>query len=226
MDNLFGKYGKRKIYLVTYCAVSAVLLLLTIIFYIFYGRVSYKGNNLRLKSMNTNRIIMLDRNGQELVMERTMFSTSVTAPITISYLGEVISYEFYIDYPGYEFPVEIFTLPDGESIINEMFVFSLDNSPPAYKQTDEWKLFETLRNRYGEKNIRVGLVGLCVFGLALLAFGLGQVIYPESFWKLQHFFTVSEGKPTDFALVMNRMAGCVFLILPFILVSAYYLTGI
>ena len=223
---MFEKYGKRKIYIIAYCAVSVLLIILTLVFFIAYGRISYKGNDLRLKSINTGSITMLDRNGQELAMEWGNFSTSMISPVSISYLGEIITYEFYFEYPGYDMPVEVFTFPNGEQIISEVLYVSIDDNTPAYKQTDEWVLFETLKNRYGYNNIRTGLVGICVFGLALLALGMGEIIYPESFWRLQHYFTVSEGKPTDFALSMNRLTGFVFSILPYIVISVFYSTGI
>jgi len=222
---MFEKYGKGKIYIIAYCATSLLLILLTVVFFISYGMISFKGNNLRLKSINTGLVTMFDQNGQELAMEWTELSTSTISPVTISYLGEVITYEFYIEYPGYDMPVEIFTFPNGEQIISEMFGFFFENNIPTYKQTDEWKLFETLRNRYGDSNMRIELIGLCVFGFALLALGLGEVIFPESFWRLMHYFTVSEGKPTDFALIMNRLSGCIYLTLPYIIISVFYFTG-
>ena len=53
-----------------------------------------------------------------------------------------------------------------------------------------------------------GLIG--IIGLAL---GLFNIIYPEKVWQFNYFLSVKDGEPTDLALIMNRLAGIILIVL-------------
>lgn len=54
-----------------------------------------------------------------------------------------------------------------------------------------------------------------MIGVALLflALGLFFLAKPEIVWELQHFLTVKNGEPTDFALRQLRIGGIVYLVI-------------
>ena len=45
---------------------------------------------------------------------------------------------------------------------------------------------------------------------ALLVLGLFMLLKPELLWKIEHFFSVKGGEPTDFYLAMMRVGGVFF----------------
>lgn len=46
--------------------------------------------------------------------------------------------------------------------------------------------------------------------LALLILGLAMLFKPEFLWKIEHFFSVRGGEPTELYLQMMRLGGVIF----------------
>jgi len=44
----------------------------------------------------------------------------------------------------------------------------------------------------------------------LLILGILMMVKPELLWKIEHFFTVKGGEPTDFYLTWMRIGGAIF----------------
>jgi len=60
--------------------------------------------------------------------------------------------------------------------------------------------------------------------LALLILGLAMLFKPEFLWKIEHFFSVKGGEPTELYLQMMRLGGVIFTLIAvgagiFVLVS-------
>ncbi|MEG2989353.1 MAG: hypothetical protein RR807_08120, partial [Oscillospiraceae bacterium] len=45
----------------------------------------------------------------------------------------------------------------------------------------------------------------------LIVFGLAVIVNPTFIWKIEHFFTVKNGEPTDLYLKMSRLGGILLL---------------
>ena len=59
---------------------------------------------------------------------------------------------------------------------------------------------------------------------ALLILGLAMLFKPEFLWKVEHFFSVKGGEPTELYLQMMRLGGVIFTLIAvgagiFVLVS-------
>lgn len=52
-----------------------------------------------------------------------------------------------------------------------------------------------------------------LIGIVGLALGLLNLIYPDKVWQFNYFLSVKDGEPTDLALIMNRLAGIILIVL-------------
>lgn len=46
----------------------------------------------------------------------------------------------------------------------------------------------------------------------LLILGLAMIFKPEVLWRIEHFFTVKDGKPTELYIALMRLGGMFFTI--------------
>lgn len=74
-----------------------------------------------------------------------------------------------------------------------------------------------LRAQLGKGNPIISHIGLGILGLLVLLLGVWLICYPEKFWAMQTARIVIGGKPTDYALHMNRVSGVIVVILAFVL---------
>ena len=49
-----------------------------------------------------------------------------------------------------------------------------------------------------------------IWVVILIILGLAMLIKPEMLWKIEHFFTVKDGEPTELYLIFMRMGGLFF----------------
>ena len=49
-----------------------------------------------------------------------------------------------------------------------------------------------------------------LWAVLLIALGLAMLLKPEFLFKIEHFFTVKNGEPTDLYLILMRIGGAVF----------------
>lgn len=54
---------------------------------------------------------------------------------------------------------------------------------------------------------------LLFVALFLILFGLAAMIKPELIWKIDHYFTVKNGEPTDLYLTLSRLGGILCLVI-------------
>lgn len=59
----------------------------------------------------------------------------------------------------------------------------------------------------------------CVF---LLASGLLMLISPDIVWKIEHYFSVQNGDPTDWYLAIVRIIGLVFMLIAIVGICIFF----
>lgn len=50
-----------------------------------------------------------------------------------------------------------------------------------------------------------------IFGLLYIILGISCLRYPEFFWKLQHYFSVEGGQPSEFYFILAKIVGIVLI---------------
>ena len=219
MDYLCDKYGKVKVFCVLFFSLSALLAIIAVVSYMSYLHVTYKGHRFHLSYVDSDRVVLVDRDGSELIAEQRGISITNT---TIYVFDEVIKHELTWVHTNHSFFGEyawIFTFPGGEEVVTRWATNHWRRhpvEPPQY--TDEWRLYQTLRHRYlSQGDLRPLFILASLLGFLSFAAGTWCVIDPRRVWELEHMLMVSDGEPTDFALMMHRLAGCALIILPFII---------
>lgn len=51
--------------------------------------------------------------------------------------------------------------------------------------------------------------------LIFLILGIFMAVKPELLWKIEHFFSVKDGKPSEIYLAITRISGVIFVFLAF-----------
>lgn len=67
----------------------------------------------------------------------------------------------------------------------------------------------------------MGLFREIIACVALLALGLLMLIKPDFVWKIEHFFSVQEGEPTDWYLAIVRVFGLGFIFISVIAIFVF-----
>ena len=208
MDNLCAKYGKWKVFWALFLSLSTLLVVMAAISFIIHRSVTYQGQRFRVSQRDADQVVLVSSAGSILTGELSGRDITIHTP------NGTIRHEFgrtgaanTLAGSGW-----VFTFPDGVSVVTSCTSSPGCQSIRTHLGTDEWRLYQRIRNRYfvfEDESIQFILIPFV--GVFLIALGLGQIIYPKSFWELKHIFTVRNGRPTDFAIYMHRFGGYVSL---------------
>lgn len=212
------------IFKLVYCILATLYVIITVIIYNTYRTYDYKGQKFRVISASETEVVSEDRNGNRLVL------TANTSDLvkyfeqdyTISYLDEIILYKSSIKEDR-----RTFTYSDGsqttEKGISRFFINNKERLDVRLSESQlaERELIYTL-NDYCLEFKELGLYILVDFsGLLLLLCGVGSFLYPEKFWRFEHFLDVIGGEPTDFAIFMNKLGGIVLIIFSYSIIFIF-----
>lgn len=67
------------------------------------------------------------------------------------------------------------------------------------------------------------IVAIVLMEIVIVAIGVFMIWKPEILWRIEYFFSVKGGEPTEFYLTMSRVGGVLLLVLavflPFIVLA-------
>ena len=61
-----------------------------------------------------------------------------------------------------------------------------------------------------------------VVAIAIIAWGIFEILKPDVVWSLQHMFTVEGGYPTDFYLTGTRIVGIIHILCGIVLLALQF----
>ena len=68
---------------------------------------------------------------------------------------------------------------------------------------------------------------LMIIGIVFIAvFGFASVFYPEELWKLEHYFDVKNGEPTEWYIERSRLRGLLCIAVDIIVIIALIISKI
>lgn len=220
MGNLYKKYGKGKIYLVTVILLITLNILISILAYKSYTSFSIDGQKFKYLSQEINKILFEDSDGNLVIVttgERgygfSSSATSISIKYEVKYKDKVIK----VDSSNLLDKGKVITLSDGSEYIQEFFRIVIDNSNQSKSNLPfDVQLINNIEDSYDV--VKGGIfIASSILGIPLIFLGLTGVIYPKELWKFKYRFVVSGGEPTDFALASNIIVGIMFLCLAFLI---------
>jgi len=222
LDNLCSKYGKGKVFCVLLFSLSALLVVMAVFSHMSYSHITYRGYRFRLSHIESGRVVFVEPNGSELVGTSGFRGTG---KVTIYVFDEVISHELRtvstndnndrsFTFSGGEL-AQVFTFPNGEEVVTSWWANNPRNrdrnaTPP--EAAEEWQLYQSIRRYLTDDDMRPLIVAVPFGGSLFIALGAWLAIDPRRFWEWEHMFTVANGEPTEFALVMHRFSGYLMMI--------------
>jgi len=214
MDALCEKYGKGKVFLALFLSLSILLVAMVAISFMIHRSITYQGQRFSISQRSADRVVLVSSTGLELIGERSRsLHTIIHTP------NGTIRHEFKRTGPantlaGYGM---VFTFPNGEAVVTSCTSSLGCRVESSHIGTDEWRLYQSIRHRYFVfESAGTQFIGIPFLGFFLIALGLGQLVYPRTFWEFRHMFSVRNGEPTDFAIDMYRLGGYVMLGIVFV----------
>jgi len=233
---------RHKLFIASYVLLVTILIALLTLTYNIERRYTFHGDTLRVTQVTSMRlnyaligdsiVEMVDSDGNVLTMTRTGNDrqTNVLSEYRIEYMDKVITRTMINDAEEGRFRRYIFS--DGAEFIVPLFSGSVHPGttiPDRYRlrlETDLHLEEEALRrwlsgflHTYEPASSSVRLALICMGGWIL---SLILVFYPETAWKIQTFMSVEGGKPTEFALFLNRAIGVGVTVLLLGLIAAMF----
>ena len=219
MSDLEEKFGRRRLLLVCFGVLAVLFIFLTIALNASYRRYDFQGTILRLVSVDHfNGVVeMVDEYGNRLSMTIHQSHNPFAIEIVISYLDKAItrtSLDGFFGSPAY-------TFSDGSQITIPAWIVTFSDGStnlPALSQTQqaEMDLMGRLRDYYHDYRSVWLYVWYTAIGLVVLLIGLGEIFYPERFWRIRTYWSVRGGEPTDFAISMHQLSGVILIIAVYI----------
>lgn len=211
MEVLCEKYGKGKVFCVLFLSSAFLLVLMVAISFFVSRTVTYQGDRFRISEQTVNRVVLVAADGRELIGER---SDGISRNLTIHTTTGTIKHEFKRTGPWNTLAGHgwVFTFENGETAITSCSSNLGCRVETTHHGTDEWRLYQSIRNRYFVfEDASIQFILIPFFGFFLIALGIGQIVYAEGFWAFRHMFSVKNGEPTEFAIEMYRLSGYVTL---------------
>lgn len=197
------KIGKTKLYI--------ILIVISTIFYMVMGiiinkeaqKIHVDSKDFKLEERTPSDMTFTSQGGSQLFVdyqEVTSWLFGFNGRISITYENETYTY----DKTDIREDITI-TYEDGSQAIKSYDHVSRTYIPVSL-ELYLLKAIETFRTtKSPASNILMPML------LNLFSFGL--IIYPDSFWRMQHMFSVIGGEPTDFALWSNVIGGAFAIIM-------------
>jgi len=201
-------------FLIAFCALSVLLIVLAAVFFTSGRRLDFMGDRLMVTSTAHDGITMQDRDGNQATLNFDFFDPQ--GAIIVRYLDITVTRRFSQD-----FSHTYYTFSDGLVWRNELvWVAGMPHhlSPPTLQQRAEMELINQMLEIM-RSQVSVGMVMFFVIlAMAFFLYGLWLICYPEKVWRFTHRNTVLGGEPTDYAIRTNKVAGVLIIIIAFVIV--------
>jgi len=208
LENAMDKFGAGRVFWCIFAVLAALIIIIAVAGARTSQRVEFMGNTLRIVSVQRGTgLTMTDQNGETLTMTLRIDPSSFTT-YTINYLGKTFSYRSLSDH-DYRFSC-------GHQFIVSFHSARIVPVGLTAQQQAEANILRSLRIIHHNHTPLHSVIGNTLLGLAILAFGVAELLFPEAFWKLRHIFSVRGGEPTDFALFMHRLSGVMIVVIAFV----------
>lgn len=223
LEKLYKKYGKKKLYIAL--GISISILHIIILFIVYQTNISFSIDGKKFKYISTKGDIVLfkDKEGNLVTINREDNSTPgplihIANKYTIEYEDKMIM----VDCTKWFEDDIIIILSNGEeykqdwgSVVSTEFMGNPNSGEPL-----EVEFVNNINLAYDfTRDNPLPFIPLLTIPLIFL--GLVGIMYPKELWKFQHYFTVEEGNPTEWAISCNRIGGvltlCFVLLSPFLI---------
>ena len=210
LEAIYNKYGKFRCFMIVYCFLATVLILMVAAANWSHRRVDFMGNRLRLVSIQQTRV----REDNQAVSVTIL---QMAGPNRNRLIMRAQSGEFKINYMDINFSYNLpssnhdmprFTFSDGTTFYphrhqargSSPLFAEVDTSVLSASQLAEWNLMYELRGFLHGRTSRLTFMGLALLVLLFLSLGLVSLVYPHELWYFSHRFDMVGGEPTDYAI--------------------------
>ncbi len=219
MDNLINRFGKTKVFWVSFGVLASLIVLMTIIMNLLYRTLPYNGTTLWLTGITETTVTMQDTQGAVLEMRAERISQSLRTNFTIEYKDKTMHYNSYAADSG-----SVFIFSDGVQFVEPHLIAYDSNGEPinlglerlTQTQLSEKEFISAVLNIYWNKKLTHDYVYACLSAMPFLLLGVFIFINPHLLWNFQAMFFVQNGEPTDFAIFTNKSLGILLILLAFI----------
>ena len=230
MNELIERFGKGKCFWLTWITLSAILIVIMIPLVFNHNSHNFMGTRLRLSSIESGTVYMVDSNGNYAVFTRTRATGGDV--LTVYYLDKRISRGMVNHNTGWSvstgnFSAE-YTFSNGSVITASRGQRSLSSAElkrfePTPLQIEEHRLLYRM-DRVTRSHIPTdSAVALSLFGFGFLLLGVAQIMYPKELWEFRHMFSVRGGEPTELALAGSFIGGLLIIAMAYIFIPMMFL---
>ncbi|SHK43099.1 hypothetical protein [Paramaledivibacter caminithermalis] len=220
LEQLYDKYGKRKIYLAIAFLIIVLNILILTITYQSKIKFTIDGQGFKYISHSDENIIFQDKEGNEVLVTIDLSHSgytfsSIAGKYEIKYKDKTIKY----DSSDWNNKGCFITLSDGRKYKQNFIRINVGE----VSQADKFIPFDVqLVNNIEEVYDFIDgnfMIVIFIFSIPLIFFGLAGIMYPERIWDFQHILDVSGGEPTNFAIMLNVIGG--ILVIGFALLNPF-----
>ena len=204
MEKLYSKYSKKKVYYSSAILLMAVHIIILIIAYQVNLRFSLDGQNFKYVSQDENTIFFQDSDESPLsvnIKVKDNGSNSIGVKYEVNYKDRLIK----VDNTQWMSGKSIITLSNGQQYKADWMPMEIRGNPYETIPYDV-QLIENINQIYNFV-MDNSLSTLLFLTIPLILLGLVLFMYPEEVWKIEHIFTVAEGRPTDWAISSSKVGG-------------------
>lgn len=215
MEEIYDKYGKKKVY--TVIAILLIIANIITIIGLYKVKTSFAVYNVKFRyiSHRNGIIIYKDNENNEVVINAGNyrnygFISPLGSEYEIRYKDKVINVvSSYLNIP--EITITISNGDEYRETLNYP-ISTYDQYGPL-----EVKLVHGLNSTYYYASQKSAYVFLEIFIALIILLGLASIMYPEKMWRIEHFLSVHGGEPTEFAIFMNQLSGFIIIVMAFII---------
>ena len=216
MDSFFEKHSKLRFFLICFAILLFVFIAEVMYFHNFYNTLNYNGQEFRVRAVDAQGISLVDRDGNAMSVQG-YDSGYRKGSRRMSYLSEVVLLE-YVSWGS----DSVYTFSDGSSQrvagFSQRSPYSIQSENTSWTelQESEKRFMEMISDYYTSYLSRDFFVLLTVIGSILLLSSCVTFFYPEKCWRINTFFTVRNGEPTDFYFDMSRLGSVITIAIVYI----------
>ena len=204
MEKLYNKYSKKKVYFSLAILFAAIHIILLIIVYQANLRFSLDGQNFKYVSQDESTILFQDSDENPLsvnIKVKDNGSNSIGVKYEVKYKDKLIK----VDNSEWMSGKSIITLSNGEEYKRDWIPMEIRDNPYETLPHDV-QLIKNINYIYNFV-MDNSLSTMSLLTIPLIFLGLALFMYPEEVWRIEHIFTVAEGRPTDWAIFSSKVGG-------------------
>lgn len=229
-DSFLDKYGKDRIFKLIF--ILSICINIIVVIFLSNNEKTFvnSGEKFKFHGIKNNVATIKDSNGN-LLKIKEIENNSFNEDDTLSYIYDSVDFSsFEISYKNNV------VFYDSSKLVDDKVTLTLSNKKTyTYNTYDistyasnntgtdtEVNLICKSINMYKKNPSIFDFAPLLILFACLICLGCIFIVYPEEAWELQHSLDVKGGKPTDFAIISNRIVGIIIVIAPtFIFLNNY-----